>query len=114
MNYKKVLLPIMISVVLSVGLSGCSKDKTAEEYLNSAQVFFQQGENSEAIISLKNLLKKDSKNAEGRFLLGSIYLHRGNSTSALKELLLAHRLGLNNQDLYPLLARAYLLEEQPP
>ncbi len=113
MNYKKVLLPIIIYVVLSGGLSGCSKDKAAEEYLNSAQVFFQQGQNSEAIISLKNLLQKDSNNAEGRFLLGSIYLHRGNSTSALKELLLAHRLGLNNQDLYPLLARAYLLEEQP-
>jgi putative PEP-CTERM system TPR-repeat lipoprotein len=107
MNYKKALLPILISAVLSGGLSGCSKDKTAEEYINSAQVFLQQGKNAEAIISLKNLLKNDLNNAEGRFLLGKSYAHQGNWSAAEKELNRAQKYNYNHQLLYPLLANVY-------
>lgn len=107
MNYKKALLPIAISVVLSGGLSGCSKDKTAEEYLNSAQVSIQQGKNSEAIISLKNLLKKDLNNAEGRFLLGKSYANQGLWLAAEKELSRAKKYNYDSQLVYPLLANVY-------
>jgi len=107
MKYKKALLPIMISAVLSGGLSGCSKDKNAEEYLNNAQVLLQEGKNSEAIISLKNLLKKDLENAEGRFLLGKSYVNQGNWLAAEKELSRAKKYNYDPQLVYPLLADAY-------
>ena len=107
MNYKKALLPIMITAALSGGLSGCSKDKTADEYLNSAQVLLQQGKNAEAIISIKNLLKNDSTNAEGRFLLGKSYANQGIWLAAEKELVLANKLNYDAAIVFPLLANIY-------
>jgi putative PEP-CTERM system TPR-repeat lipoprotein len=104
---------ITLATCILIALGACSPNTSNEEYISNAKVQIQKNNNAEAVINLKNVLKSDSKNAEGRFLLGSIYLKEGDSTSALKELSLAHELGSNNQDLYPLLARAYLLEEQP-
>jgi len=107
MNYKKALLPIMISIVVSGGLSGCSKDKTAGEYLNNAQVFLQQDKNAEAIISLKNLLKNDSTNAKGRFLLGKAYANQGDWLAAEKEFSKANKYNYNVNKVLPLLAHVY-------
>jgi putative PEP-CTERM system TPR-repeat lipoprotein len=107
MNYKKALLPILISVALSGSLSGCSKDKTAEEYLKSANVSLLQGKNAEAIISLKNLLKNDLNNAEGRFLLGKSYANQGNWLAAEKELNRAKKYNFNPQLVFPVLANVY-------
>lgn len=107
MNYKKALLPILISVALSGSLSGCNNNKTAEEYLKSAKVSLQQGKNAEAIISLKNLLKNDLNNAEGRFLLGESYANQGNWIAAEKELNRAKKYNYNSQLVFPVLANVY-------
>lgn len=110
MNYKKALLPIMISIVLSGGLSGCSQDKSVEEYLNSAQVFLQQGKNAEAIIELKNVLRKNPKNVEARVLLGNIYLSSGNGASAEKELKKAYKFGSEEAGID--LLKAYKIQQK--
>ncbi len=108
MNYKKKILPIFVFAVLSGGVSGCSKDQTSEEYLNSASAFLQQGKNTEAIINLKNLLKNDSTNADGRFLLGKAYAQQGNWLAAEKELTRVVKQFHYDQKLFiPLLAQVY-------
>jgi len=93
MNYKKALLPIMISAVLSGGLYGCSKDKTTEEYLISAKQFVDSGNNSSAVIELKNAIKESPNNIVARELLGNIYLNIGDGAAAEKELNKAYENG---------------------
>jgi putative PEP-CTERM system TPR-repeat lipoprotein len=107
MNYKQKLLPIIISVILSGGLFGCGNDKTAEEYLNNAQISLEQGKNAEAIISLKNILKIDGANLEARFLLGKSYAKQGKWLAAEKELIRARESSYEPMLVLPMLADVY-------
>ncbi|RLA18378.1 MAG: hypothetical protein DRQ56_07685, partial [Gammaproteobacteria bacterium] len=48
-----------------------------ENYLKEAQNYLDNGEVKSAIIQLKNLLKENPLDAEGRLLLGESYLKLG-------------------------------------
>jgi len=93
MNYKKNILPIVISAILAGGITACGTDKTIEESLISANQYVKAGDNNSAVIELKNALKKDSSNALARELLGNIYLDAGDATKAEKELNRAYEMG---------------------
>ncbi len=54
---------------------------------------------STAIIHLKNQLKKSPKDAQARFLLGSVYLSTGKMDASLKELGRAHNLAPDNVEI---------------
>jgi putative PEP-CTERM system TPR-repeat lipoprotein len=107
MNSKKSLLPLVLSVALAGGLVSCGQNKTTEEYLSEAQIYLQQNKTSEAIISLKNILKEDANNVEARFLLGKSYINQGNWVVAEKELSRAKKYNYDVELVYPLLAEAY-------
>jgi len=83
----------MVSIALSGGMIGCSKDKTAEEYLISAKQYVDAGNNNSAIIELKNTIKIAPNNVIARELLGNIYLNSGDGAAAEKEFRRAYENG---------------------
>jgi putative PEP-CTERM system TPR-repeat lipoprotein len=103
-NKFKLVLP---AVLLTTMLIGCSDYKTSAEYIAEAKVAFSNGDNSVAIISLKNVLKAEKNNAEARFLLGSVYAQQGNWLAAEKELNRANQFKYEPQLLFPVLAKVY-------
>ncbi len=77
---------IITAISLTMFLSGCGNDKSSQEYIESAKILIEEGKEAEAIIDLKNLLKDDAKNGQGRFLLGLSYANQGSWLAAEKEL----------------------------
>ena len=96
------------SLLLPV-LSGCHGTQNSDTLLADAQQYRQKGEARAAIIQLKNLLQKEPDNAAARLLLGSIYIETGEALSADKELRKAKSLGLAQQQVMPLLGKAWLM-----
>lgn len=90
------------AIVISLSTFSCSEQKTADEYLISAQQFIEDNKNSAAIVELKNAVKLAPKNAEIRRQLGKAYILQGNYINAEKELERALKLGVS--DLIPDLA----------
>ena len=99
--YGAVLLAVAIS------LAGCSRDDPAA-LLASAKKYIGQGDFNASVIQLKNVLKKDPKNAEARYLLGLSLLKNGDPGSAKIELNKAIELGLDTDKVEVALARAEL------
>jgi putative PEP-CTERM system TPR-repeat lipoprotein len=99
----------LIPFALVLALAGCSK-QTADELVLSAQQKTESGQISEGIIELKNAIQKAPDNAEARFLLGKMYVERGEVTAAEKELGQALKLGFEQNEVLPLLAKTYYLQ----
>jgi len=95
------------ALLLTTILFGCGDNKTADGYIKEAKVAFNEGENSKAIINLKNVLKTEKNNAEARFLLGLIYAQQGLWLDAEKELSRANESGSVQEELFSLLAKAH-------
>ncbi len=100
---------VLFTFVLLV--SACSDNESAQTYISKAESLIAEKENSSAVISLKNALKIDAKNAQARFLLGKLYLSEGDAEKATKELERANKLNFDVDKVLPLLARAYMLTE---
>ncbi len=101
---------ITLSAVLSVAvLSGCTKDLSYDEYMTAAQSQIEQGDASSAIVSLKNAVRLQPKDANSRYELGSLYLNEGDLYSAEKELEKAIELGFDAPLLLPKLAKVKML-----
>jgi putative PEP-CTERM system TPR-repeat lipoprotein len=100
------------ALLVSTILSGCSDNKTSAEYIAEAKVAFDKGENSVAIISLKNILKTEDNNVEARFLLGKVYAKQGLWLNAEKELSRAKDANFNDGNIDALLVKvAFRLED---
>ena len=95
-----------IALLTSSLLIACS-EKSASDYLASAQQELEQNKTEAAIISLKNALQQNNQLADARFLLGKIYLEQNLYESAIKELEHALRLNYMPRDIIPLLVEAY-------
>ena len=93
-------------------LAACGGE-SSESLLSSARDYIAKNDNKAAVIQLKNALQNDPKLAEARFLLGKAMLDDGDATSAEVELRKAMDLNYPNEQLVPLLARAYLMLGQP-
>lgn len=102
-------IPVIILIVL---LAGCDNfgSITDSEYVKRAQVYLNKGEFKSATIELKNALAQNPKNTQARLLLGNQYLDAGNMPGAEKELRKAWELGVSDESILPLLARAYLAQ----
>ena len=112
MNYKKNILPIVISTILLGSITACGSEKTAEEYLTAAKVNITDSKNADAIILLKNAVRADLKNAEARMLLGSLYLNMGDAVAAEKELSRAFDLNGDLDNIVPKLLKAFNLQNK--
>ena len=99
-----------MATLMLLGVAFSAAATSSEEYFREAEAYSKKGDISAAIIQAKNALKEDPKNAKARFLLGEIYLQRGNGAGAEKELDRARRLGMEWRKLIVPLARAYLLQ----
>lgn len=101
----------LLSLVLLVGCDGIG-NLTDVEYVTQAEESLDKGDLPSALIDLKNALRKNPKNSQARWLLGNLYLDTGNGPSAEKELRSARELGLVDESVVPLLARALLQQEK--
>jgi len=101
----------MICASVIVAISACGDNETAQTYISQAETLIVEKQHNAAIISLKNAIKIDAKNAQARFLLGQLYLSIGDAENAVKELDRANRLKFSVDKVLPLLARAYMLTE---
>ncbi len=80
-------LLILTSSLLSVGLmNGCSKSPTVAEMIAQSRQYQAKGQDSAAVIQLKNALQKQPGNLEARTLLGKLYFNMGNFAAAEDEL----------------------------
>jgi len=109
---KKQLAVAVVSgaILLSAGMAGCNKTKTAEELIADAQQYEKKGDRKAALIQLKNAVAANPENAEARLRLGTLYLETGDVASADKELRKARSLGISADKTVPLLARTMLLQ----
>lgn len=104
-------LKSMVCASIVIALSACGDNETAQTYISKAESSIADKQNNTAIISLKNAIKIDAKNAKARFLLGQLYLSDGDAENAAKELNRANQLKFSIDKVLPLLARAYMLME---
>ncbi len=105
------IIKAIVCVCTILVLTACGNNESAQSYIAQAEALLVKEENKAAIISLKNAIKTDTKNAKARFLLGRLYLSLGNADGAVKELSHAYDLQHNKNQVIPLLARAYMLTE---
>ena len=109
---KKQLAVAVVSgaILLSAGMAGCNKTKTAEELIADAQQYEKKGDRTAAMIQLKNAVSENPDNAEARLRLGTLHFELGDIASADKELRKAAGLGMAADKTLPLLARMMLLQ----
>lgn len=105
------LLPLLLLSNLLL-LSGCFEaELTDSQYLERARSAQDRGDIAAAIIDLKNALKANGANREARWLLGNLYLTRGDGEAAAKELERAGSLGVEEAALVLPLARAAAMQK---
>ncbi|XSG86211.1 MAG: XrtA/PEP-CTERM system TPR-repeat protein PrsT [Methylohalobius sp. ZOD2] len=83
-----------------------------DQYLQEAKAYLSEGQTKAAVIQLKNLLREEPQNAEGRLLLGKTYLRMGEAAGAVKELEKARQLDMEPRRWLVPLGNAYLLRGQ--
>ncbi len=105
---RRVFLPVLL---LLVTLSGCD-DPSADEFVQRAETYRQEGNVSASIIELKNALQKESRHARARFLLGRSYLATRDFAGAEKEFLRARDYGFDAEQLADSLAAVWLNQRQ--
>jgi putative PEP-CTERM system TPR-repeat lipoprotein len=89
-------------------LTACGSDLDDTQHVDKARGYLDSGKTQEAAIELKNALRKNPDNVEGRFLLGRVHYEFGNIPTAEKELTRANKLGMANDQVLPLLGRILL------
>ncbi|MDX2367580.1 MAG: PEP-CTERM system TPR-repeat protein PrsT [Colwellia sp.] len=104
---KKNIINIALASVLAIGIGACSPSLTSVQHIEKGKSYLADNKNNEAIIELKNAIKKDSKNLDARLILGKIYLSQGDYKNAKKELDRAIKLGATSESITPNLAEIY-------
>jgi putative PEP-CTERM system TPR-repeat lipoprotein len=99
-------------LVFLLVLASCGSEKSAEEHIASAQQYLAEADYNSATIELKTALKMNGNSAQGRWLLGKVYLETEDFPSAEKELLRAQELGWDANDIKPALGQALLAQRQ--
>lgn len=103
---------IVLAVVLGgLCLEGCSsKQESSFQYLSQAREYLKKGQDSAAMIELKNAIQKDPGNGEARYLMAVIHDDRGEGAAAEIELDKARKLGVNKKKIDAALSQALLLQ----
>ncbi|WP_426116238.1 XrtA/PEP-CTERM system TPR-repeat protein PrsT [Massilia sp. PWRC2] len=97
---------LVSALVLSAGMTACSKTETAASLMSEAQQYESKGDVKAALIQLKNAVAKAPDDAEVRLRLASFYLRNNDPVSAEKEARKASELKADAVRTMPLLARA--------
>ncbi len=99
------LLPLLL--VLTLVLGACSKEKSAEEYLQDGQSYLESGEVSKAITALEEALKQDPSMAKAHRLLGEALGRDERWSEAITEFEAYQSLAQEDSAAYFLLGHAY-------
>lgn len=105
---KRFIVVAGLSALLLLGCGGSDKVLSEQEYLEQAKSSLDAGEYNEAIIQLKNAVKVNPNSAEGRYLLGELYVNVGSGAAAEKELQRAGELGVAGDAIVLLMGDALL------
>ena len=101
----------MIAVaMLAASLTACDNSSSPSEVFARSQQYIDQKNYRAAIVDLKSLLQERPNDSKARWLLATVYLDVEDWQSAQKELEVARRLGVGDDAVVPLLARALLLQ----
>ena len=103
---KRILYSALIVFAISV-VTGCNRESSSSENIDSGREYLSKKEWNSAIIEFKNAAKQEPKNAQARALLGTTYLEVYNVGAAIKELTKAIDYGYNKSELMVPLGLAY-------
>lgn len=95
----------------TIGLSGCG-ERTAPEVVAEAKARLAAGDRTAAIVEFKQAITLEPKDAEIRFLLGSVYAAGNQWPQAEVELQAAKDLGYAGEQVVPLYVKALLENRQ--
>ena len=95
--------------LFSLALLGCNSGGSEADLMASAKALLSKPDAKGAVIQLKNVLAKNPRSAEARFLLGKTLLEMGDPVAALVELRKAQELQSVDEQVIPELARGMLL-----
>lgn len=110
LNY---LLKTIPGLMLIVIVSGCGAgDVSAPEMLKQAKLKEGEGNYRESIVIYKDVLSREPKNSEGRWLLGNLYVRLGFGVEAEKELRIAKELGVSAEAIMIPLAWSLLQQQR--
>jgi len=117
MSYKGIIMKsrfikTAVSTSILLALAGCSPNLTSEEHVTQAEQYMANNQKQEAIIELKNAIKKSPQEPNIRYLLGTSYISYGDYVNAEKELLRALDLGVSSESIVPKLAEVYYKQNQ--
>lgn len=90
--------PVFVFIVAQLAACG-GTEKAPEVYLEQAAKAFEAGELQASFIDVKNALRAAPDDPEARFLLGRLYLARGQAEAALGEIERAAGAGLDEDRL---------------
>ena len=110
MNIRNLLWRNFFLVLVVAMLSACTE--TPEGMLASAKEYLAKGDQTAAVIQLKNALQKNPALAEARFLLGTALLDTDEFPAAEKELRKALELEYPADQVVPTLVRALVADGQ--
>lgn len=103
---------LLFTLLVSVGISACSRTETTQSLLADAKQYQQKGDNKAALIQLKNAVAKSPEDGEARVLLATLYSDLGDAVSAEKETRKAMALGIAPERTMPLLAKSLVATGQ--
>jgi putative PEP-CTERM system TPR-repeat lipoprotein len=103
---------LLLTLLLSVGISACSRTETSASLLADAKQYQQKGDTKAALIQLKNAVAKAPEDGEARLLLATLYSDVGDAVSAEKETRKAMSLGIAPERTMPLLAKSLVATAQ--
>ena len=99
---------LVVLAVLAMAGGGAWYWRHTHGQLDVARAAMSRGDFRAAELVLRSLVRNNPSNVEGHFRLGTVQLALGDPVAAERELLLAKSGGWNDQQIAPLLARAYL------
>ncbi|WP_210395001.1 XrtA/PEP-CTERM system TPR-repeat protein PrsT [Motiliproteus sediminis] len=114
LRMNKSSLSVLVLLLVSVLLSGCGAEKSAEDHLRSATERLAQGDKEGYVIEIKNALQKDAQNGGARLMLGRFYLESGEWVAAEKELRKAVDLIGDTLDPHLYLSRSLIQQKKYP
>lgn len=100
---------VVLGVVLSTTIAGCGLSSDPKRMMAKAQEHREKSNYKAAIIELKNVLQKDSGNAEARYLLGVTYFDNQDFRLAEQELRRALDLSYERSKVMPMLGKSMLM-----
>ena len=91
-----------------LAITACSQSMSEQQLLDKAKTYLNENNPKAAVLELRNVLQKNHKNAEARFLLGNINLSIGDFATAEEEFGKAALAGWDQQQIQPALASIFI------